>query len=76
MASIMRVTPEELRQLNLKLVIVGCGNPKMITGYRSKEFTNIWKKNYKLMLETQNSSVAARILSSAILRGPFTGTSG
>lgn len=34
MASIMKVSPEQLQALNLKLVIVGCGNWKMITGYR------------------------------------------
>lgn len=34
MASIMKVTPDQLRALNLKLVIVGCGNWKMIQGYR------------------------------------------
>lgn len=36
MASIMRVEPAELRALNLQLIIIGCGNWKMIDGYRSK----------------------------------------
>ena len=36
MASIMRITPEQLRALNLRLIVVGCGNWKMISGYRSE----------------------------------------
>lgn len=35
-SSVMRIAPEQLRSLNLRLVIVGCGNWKMISGYRSK----------------------------------------
>ena len=51
MASIMRITPEQLRALNLRLIVVGCGNWKMISGYRS-EYEPPIRKRAKQMLMT------------------------